>query len=166
MPILKPRRIPAYPHYRPKNLAVVGIDRHDHYLGGHNSPESKEKYARLIAEHFRGDTASGFSGGPSETDLTIVEIAAACWTQHVQTCHTKNRRPSGRQCRLHWPSAPSATSTVAPLPASSGRGSQLRFRCDQHPSQRHPDEADWLLEGPGKDESIGCRAEEVASRRD
>src|SRR3954452_20709072 len=45
-------RIPSYRHYRPKDLAVVRIDGHDHYLGKYDSPESRERYHRLIAEWF------------------------------------------------------------------------------------------------------------------
>jgi len=44
------RRIPKYRHYKPNDLAVVRIDGRDHYLGKYNSPESREKYHRLIAE--------------------------------------------------------------------------------------------------------------------
>ena len=45
------RPIPKYRHYKPKDLAVVRIDGRDHYLGKYNSPESREKYHRLLAEH-------------------------------------------------------------------------------------------------------------------
>lgn len=48
------RRIPKYRLYRPKNLAVVRIDQHDHYLGKHGSPESYERYHRLIAKWLSG----------------------------------------------------------------------------------------------------------------
>ena len=43
-------RLPKYRHDKPKDLAVVRIDGHDHYLGRFGSEESKEKYRRLIAE--------------------------------------------------------------------------------------------------------------------
>ncbi|AGA31229.1 hypothetical protein [Singulisphaera acidiphila] len=41
---------PKYRHYKPKDLAVVHINGCDVYLGKHNSPESWEKYSRVIAE--------------------------------------------------------------------------------------------------------------------
>ena len=47
---LQKRSIPKYRHYRPKYLAVVRLNGKDHYLGTHGSPESLEKYDRLIAE--------------------------------------------------------------------------------------------------------------------
>ncbi len=46
----QPRRVPRYRHYKPKNLGVVRIDGKDQYLGRYDSPESREKYHRLIAE--------------------------------------------------------------------------------------------------------------------
>lgn len=45
---------PKYRHYKPKNLAVVRIDGRDHYLGKYGSPESREKYHRLLAERHVG----------------------------------------------------------------------------------------------------------------
>ena len=48
------RRIPKYRHYRPKDLAVVRIDGHDHYLGKYDSPQSHENYHRLVAEWLAG----------------------------------------------------------------------------------------------------------------
>ncbi len=47
---------PKYRHYKPKDLAVVRIDGKDHYLGKHGSPESWERYHRLLAERASGVT--------------------------------------------------------------------------------------------------------------
>jgi hypothetical protein len=41
---------PKYRHYKPKGLAVVRIDGRDIYLGRYNSPESRQKYYRVLAE--------------------------------------------------------------------------------------------------------------------
>lgn len=46
----RPPQPPKYRHYKPKNLAVVRIAGRDHYLGLYGSPESFERYARLLAE--------------------------------------------------------------------------------------------------------------------
>lgn len=43
-------RVPKYRHFRPRNLGVVRIHGRDHYLGMFDSPESWEKYHRLITE--------------------------------------------------------------------------------------------------------------------
>ena len=42
-------KIPVLRHHRPGGQAAVRIDGRDHYLGEHGSPESREKYDRLIA---------------------------------------------------------------------------------------------------------------------
>ena len=44
--------VPKYRHYKPKNLGVVRIDGRDHYLGKFGTPESYEKYHRLLAERY------------------------------------------------------------------------------------------------------------------
>jgi integrase len=44
-----PRRLPKYRHYKPKDLAVVRLDGRDVYLGRFDSPESREKYRRVVA---------------------------------------------------------------------------------------------------------------------
>jgi len=44
-------RIPKYRHHKPTGQALVEIRGHRTYLGKHNSPESREKYRRLIAEY-------------------------------------------------------------------------------------------------------------------
>lgn len=50
MKTLTQPRTPAYRHFKPKNLGVVRINGKDFYLGKYDSPESWEKYHRLIAE--------------------------------------------------------------------------------------------------------------------
>ena len=47
-------RIPKYRHYKPKNLGMVVINGHAHYLGRYDSPESWERYHRLIADLHAG----------------------------------------------------------------------------------------------------------------
>ena len=51
-------RIPSYRLHKARNVAVVTLDGKDHYLGQYDSPESWEKYHRLIADHLanRGQT--------------------------------------------------------------------------------------------------------------
>jgi hypothetical protein len=59
---------PKYCHFRPKNLGVVRVDGRDHYLGRYHSPESWEKYYRLLAEHAAtGDPAA--PGAPSRPSI-------------------------------------------------------------------------------------------------
>src|SRR5262245_15567080 len=86
--------IPKYRHYKPKNLAVVRIDGHDHYLGRYDSPESHERYHRLLAEwHARGGmtlTAQQESGpGSGSAGLTVNELILAYY-RHSEQYYVKN----------------------------------------------------------------------------
>jgi len=47
----KPKSIPKYGLHKKSGHARVLIDGKHVYLGPYGSPESREKYARLIAEH-------------------------------------------------------------------------------------------------------------------
>ena len=46
----KPGNIPTYSLHRASGQAIVRLSGRDHYLGPYDSPESREKYDRLIAE--------------------------------------------------------------------------------------------------------------------
>jgi len=89
------RRIPKYRHYKPKDLAVVRIDGRDHYLGKYNSPESREKYHRLIAEWLGRSPAlpSGFDPDGSVVRLTINEMILAYW-RFAKTYYVKDGQPT------------------------------------------------------------------------
>ena len=90
---------PKYRHYRPKGLAVVRLSGRDIYLGKYDSPESWEKYHRLIAEWLSsGRTAPRLPicDDSSETvlsDISINELLLAYW-QHVTAYYRNGDRPS------------------------------------------------------------------------
>jgi len=65
MPGRKSGHPPKYRHHKARNLAVVTIDGHDHYLGPYNSPESFEKYAVLIAQSDDGESDGSQPRQPS-----------------------------------------------------------------------------------------------------
>ena len=48
------QNLPTYRHHKARNLAVVRLNGKDHYLGPYDSPESWEKYHRLLAEYLAG----------------------------------------------------------------------------------------------------------------
>jgi hypothetical protein len=50
MPRKSRQKPPAYTLHKPSGQARVRIGGKDHYLGPHNSQESHQQYARLIAE--------------------------------------------------------------------------------------------------------------------
>lgn len=93
----RPSRTPKYRHYRPKDLAVVRIGKRDHYLGKYGSPESHEKYDRLVAEwlvsrHQPRPSAVSATPGISRP-ITVNELVLA-FGQHVAVRYVKNGKPT------------------------------------------------------------------------
>ena len=80
MPAKTPH-IPKYRHYKPKDLAVVRIDGRDHYLGKFDSPESHERYRRLIAGWLiPGARAPGENDGSrAPVSPTVNDVVLAFW---------------------------------------------------------------------------------------
>jgi integrase len=88
--------VPKYREYKPKNLGVVRIDGRDHYLGKFGSPESYEKYHRLLAERY----ARGPSGVPVNQEskpqsevLNITELSVGYY-RHCENWYVKNGKPT------------------------------------------------------------------------
>ena len=86
------QRDPKYRHYKPKNLAVVRIDGHDHYLGKYGSAESWEKYHRLLAERY--GRPAGLVDGPQEAEpeaetLTVADMILGYY-RHCERYYVKN----------------------------------------------------------------------------
>jgi integrase len=92
-------RDPKYRHYKPKDLAVVRIEGRDFYLGRYKSPESFEKYHRLLAErHAQQPAAPGRSSGSDAASLTIDELCLGYY-RHAERYYVKNGKPTS-QLRL------------------------------------------------------------------
>lgn len=94
-------RVPKYRHYVPKDLGVVRIDGRDYYLGKYNSPESWEKYHRLLAERYaRGGAAVASQQGskPEAESLAIVEVGVRYY-RFAETYYLKGGKPTS-QLRL------------------------------------------------------------------
>lgn len=85
---MRNQRVPTYRRQRgnSRDRAFVRLNGQRFYLGKYGSPESKEKYRRLIAE-WKANHRQILS--PSD-DLTVVELIAHFW-QHAQTDY---RRPN------------------------------------------------------------------------
>jgi integrase len=78
------RRIPSYRLHKPSGQAVVTISGRDYYLGTPDSPESREKYHRLIAEWMTTErTRAGSDDAKALPDLTVAEVILAFW-RHAQ----------------------------------------------------------------------------------
>src|SRR4051794_9681756 len=77
-----PERLPKYRHYKPKNLAVVRINGRDVYLGRYDSPESREKYRRVVAEWLTGGGVippPSLAVDPDADALTVGQLILAFW---------------------------------------------------------------------------------------
>ena len=75
---LKSGSFPTYRLYKRTGQAIVTIDGKDHYLGKHDSAESKAAYDRLISEWLaRGRTASPPSVTDEKATLTVSKLIAA-----------------------------------------------------------------------------------------
>ena len=84
---------PSIPKYRRQkrpqscDVAFVELNGKRHYLGDYNTPESKQRYHRLLAEW----SANGGRLVVDAGDITIVELCAAFWA-HAQQYY---RKPDG-----------------------------------------------------------------------
>jgi hypothetical protein len=99
----RPNPIPKYRHYKPKDLAVVRIDGRDHYLGRHGSPESWERYHRLLAERAAsGGERPSASPHPSEStgSRTVAEVIVAFWDHARDYYRNPDGTPSGELANL------------------------------------------------------------------
>jgi hypothetical protein len=93
--------VPKHRHYKPKNLGVVRIDGHDFYTGKWGSPESKEKYHRLLAERYaRGPmaTPSARQDAPLADVLNVTELGVRYY-RHCERYYVKHGKPTN-QVRL------------------------------------------------------------------
>jgi integrase len=93
-------RAPKLRHYKPKNLAVVRINGRDHYLGPYGSPESQEKYFRLVAEWLaagrtaRQPKAADSSAEAAAPPLTVGELILAYWKHAEGYYRTRDGQPT------------------------------------------------------------------------
>src|SRR5471030_1816749 len=83
---------PAYRYHKARQCAVVTIGGKDHYLGQHNSPESREKYHRLIAEHLAA-SRQPTTKMPTDAPLTVTELIARYWS-YAKSYYVKNGQPT------------------------------------------------------------------------
>jgi len=65
-------RPPSYRLHKASGQAVVTIDRRDHYLGVHGTPDSRLRYERLISAWMAGDRSPVHE--ESSGDITVAEV--------------------------------------------------------------------------------------------
>ncbi len=88
----KTNRPPAYRLHKARQCAVVTINGHNIYLGAYGSPQSHERYARLIAEwqaqHGQSLLVEAATASPTPS-LAINELILRYW-QHVLQHYRKH----------------------------------------------------------------------------
>jgi len=90
-------RQPSYRLHKARNGAVVTIAGHDHYLGAFNSPESWEKYHRLVAEWLANRAKKPISSPKAgDANLTINHLILAYW-KHAESYYVKNGDATSEQ---------------------------------------------------------------------
>jgi integrase len=90
-------RTPSYRLHKARNCAVVTITGKDHYLGQYGSPESWEKYHRLIAEWLASQKMPAVPPIESvDPPITINELVLRFW-RFVQSYYVKNDKPTSEQ---------------------------------------------------------------------
>ncbi len=90
-------RIPKYRHHKATDQALVEINGQRLYLGRHGTPDSKERYERLIAEYLHNgrrlpDWAGQRRASSSKSSLLMVNVIARYW-EHAKQYYV---RPDGR----------------------------------------------------------------------
>jgi integrase len=87
------RRTPSYRLHKARNCGVVTIDGTDHYLGPYDSPESWEKYYRLLAEWSAAGQSTPAPTIAEAPDLTINELIVA-YLRFARKWYVKNGDPT------------------------------------------------------------------------
>ncbi|MBL9083485.1 MAG: hypothetical protein JNK76_16840 [Planctomycetales bacterium] len=99
--------LPKYRHYRPKNLAVVRLNGRDHYLGRFGSPESKEKYFRLLAEQAvaAATTAQTATRLKLPANLTINQLVNA-YRKFAEGYYVRDGKPTKELADMRYAARP------------------------------------------------------------
>jgi integrase len=88
-------RVPAYRHYKPKDLAVVRLNGRDHYLGKFDSPASWRKYHELIAS-FLSNTPSELTSSiaPAPKQAIAMKELVLKYFEFVEGYYVKDGKPT------------------------------------------------------------------------
>jgi integrase len=127
------RKVPSYRLFKPKNLGLVVLDGHQHYLGKYGSPESLAEYNRLIQEWLSHSVGMPTTPTPDSASLTIDELLVAFWDGHATrhyrhpdgspTGELANFRDSLRQLRALY--GHTAAQDFGPMGLKAVRGAMI-----------------------------------------
>ena len=93
------RHTPKYRQYKPKNLGLVVIDGKAHYLGRYDSPESWEKYHRLLAACHTGVLSGSLNSESTQfaDSPQIDELLLVYWDRRVVPYYVKDGPPTSER---------------------------------------------------------------------
>ena len=91
----KSGRVPSYRLHKPSGQARVIIDGEHLYLGLYGSPESHEKYARLIAEWQANGKNLAAIATPSENGDLSVNALILRYLDFSTSYYVKHGKPTG-----------------------------------------------------------------------
>lgn len=90
----KPPRVPKYSLHKGTGQAYVTLKGQRRYLGVHGSPESHERYSRIVAQLLASPEAETVrAAGPTPQDCTVAEIVLAFW-RHAESYYVKDGEPT------------------------------------------------------------------------
>ncbi|MCI0366178.1 MAG: tyrosine-type recombinase/integrase [Phycisphaerales bacterium] len=107
MPDKLKKRIPTYRLHKASGRAVVTLPGsvlkrgRDVFLGCYGTPESRQRYAQVIAEW----TATGDVRPAPTSDITVIELVDRYWV-HVRSYYVKDSRPTSEQDLIKQALAP------------------------------------------------------------
>ena len=96
--------MPSYRLHKPSGQAVVTISGSDHYLGLHDTPQSKQKYARLVQEWIASNRVPLADCSPAApaANITINELVLTFW-EHVKVYYVNSSgEPTGEQSAIKY----------------------------------------------------------------
>ena len=96
---MRPKNVPSYRCYKPKNLGLVVLNGKQHYLGPYGTPESLAEYNRLIQEYL-ATTQTVADAKASPEGATIGEMIVAFWEHAEKHYRHPDGTPSGELVNL------------------------------------------------------------------
>ena len=85
----KKNPIPSYSFHKATGQARVRVAGRDFYLGKFGSIESRQEYARVLAQHVSGLEIAPAAPSPVPSQLSVAELALA-FLRHAETYYVKN----------------------------------------------------------------------------
>ena len=97
----KTPRTPKYRHHKPSGLAVVRLSGRDIYLGKYDTPDSRARYDRVVAEWLANGRrlSAGNAGQRTAGGLAMCELMVE-FVEHAERYYVKNGRQTGEASNI------------------------------------------------------------------